>query len=74
MHRRLDLFRDDHDDGLFDAAAGERLQPFAVVIGSRNKPKAERTPKPVSAIRQPAMMTTVGLRLSVSTMAPSARW
>lgn len=39
-----------------------RSQPWVTVIGSRNSPKAERMPKPIMAIRQPARMTTIGVR------------
>ena len=37
-------------------------QSRAVVTGSRNTPNDERMPNPISAIRQPAMMTTSGVR------------
>ena len=39
-----------------------RSQPFADVIGSRNKPREERVPKPISAMRQPAVTTITGVR------------
>ena len=39
-----------------------RLQSWATVIGARNSPKIERTPKPTVAIRQPATMTITGVR------------
>src|SRR3546814_16479392 len=39
-----------------------RSQPWVTVIGSRNRPKLERMPKPAMAIRQPARITTSGVR------------
>src|SRR3546814_14976381 len=39
-----------------------RSQPWVTVIGSRNRPKLERMPKPTMAIRQPARITTNGVR------------
>src|SRR3546814_19164919 len=38
-----------------------RSQPWVTVIGSRNRPKLERMPKPTMAIRQPARITTSGV-------------
>src|SRR5690606_13460155 len=43
-------------------ANASRPQPWATDIGSRKKPKVERTPKPIRAIRQPQTMMTVGVR------------
>ncbi len=44
------------------SAKVSRSQPLVTVIGSRNRPKTERTPKPTVAIRQPAARTTSGVR------------
>src|SRR5690606_23995229 len=43
-------------------ANASRPQPWATDIGSRKKPKVERTPKPIRAIRQPQTTMTVGVR------------
>ena len=44
------------------SAKVSRSQPRATVIGSRNRPKTERTPNPTMAIRQPARMIAAGVR------------
>ena len=44
------------------SAKVSRSQPLATVIGSRKRPKTERTPKPTMAIRQPAKITRSGVR------------
>ena len=44
------------------SANTSRPQLLACDIGVRKKPSAERGPKPISAIRQPQMTMTSGVR------------
>src|SRR5262245_27847840 len=47
-----------------ERAKTSRPQPNSVVIGVRNSPEPERTPKAMKLITQPAPMMTAGLRQS----------